>query len=222
MRNEARAALRVTEGYDIESVEQNYPLEEETSEENEERNFKFKSIFTKDGVSKIFSKAGIRTLVIIAAVVVIGVAVYLNWNLLVPVNNQPESGVKTDTPTENNAKDDTAAYFASAQLSRQNAREESIGILQSIIDSESSDETAKAAALENITKISNTVAAEANIENLIKSKGFADCIAVISGENANIIVKSDGLLANELAQIMEIVYLQANILPKNVRISEYS
>jgi len=63
---------------------------------------------------------------------------------------------------------------------------------------------------------------EANIENLIKSKGFEECIAVISGESANIIVQSDGLMANELAQIMEIVYLQANILPKNVRISEYA
>jgi hypothetical protein len=45
-------------------------------------------------------------------------------------------------------------------------------------------------------------------------------VAVISGDKANIVVKSEGLKPNQLSQILEIVYLQADILPANVTISE--
>ena len=58
------------------------------------------------------------------------------------------------------------------------------------------------------------------IESLIKAKGFEECVAVINGDKANIIVKSEGLRPNQLSQILEIVYLQADILPANVTISE--
>ena len=52
------------------------------------------------------------------------------------------------------------------------------------------------------------------------AKGFEECVAIISGDNASIIVKSDGLLPNEVAQITEIVYEQAGILPTNMNIVE--
>lgn len=45
-------------------------------------------------------------------------------------------------------------------------------------------------------------------------------MAVINGDKANIIVKSEGLKPNQLSQILEIVYKQANILPANVTIAE--
>ena len=61
---------------------------------------------------------------------------------------------------------------------------------------------------------------ESNIETLIKAKGFEECVAVINGEKANVIVKSEGLQPNDLSQILEIVYLQAGILPENVTIME--
>ena len=79
---------------------------------------------------------------------------------------------------------------------------------------------AKEQALADIATIAATIETEANIESLIKAKGFEECVAVINGDKANIIVKSDGLKPNELSQILEIVYLQADILPANVTISE--
>ena len=79
---------------------------------------------------------------------------------------------------------------------------------------------AKEAALSDIARIADDIEAEANIETLIKSKGFEECIAVVTGANASIIVKSDGLLQNELSQIKEIVYEQAGIDPVNIKIVE--
>ena len=61
---------------------------------------------------------------------------------------------------------------------------------------------------------------EAKIETLIISKGFEQCVAVISGDKINIIVKSDGLLASDIATINEIVYSQTGIIPANTVIIE--
>jgi len=61
---------------------------------------------------------------------------------------------------------------------------------------------------------------ETNIETMILAKGFSQCIAVISNENCNVIVESDGLEPGEVAQITEIVYEQAGIHPANLKIVE--
>ena len=119
------------------------------------------------------------------------------------------------TPTDNSGD-----YFAVSVLSRQRARDESLGLLNDIVNSAEAMPDAKDKAMQDIAAIAKDVNNEANIETLIKAKGFADCVAVVNGGNANIIVKTDGLMPNEVAQIKEIVYEQAGILPANTKIME--
>ncbi|MBQ9692143.1 MAG: SpoIIIAH-like family protein, partial [Clostridia bacterium] len=135
-----------------------------------------------------------------------------------------QAGV-TDGNTEqtgtNNDNDNVASYFASVQISRQQARDEALEVLQLVIDSESAVESAKAEAIADVSRIADEIASEANIETLVKAKGFEDCIAVINDGNANIIVKTESaLMQNQVAQIMEIVYEQASISPENIKITE--
>jgi hypothetical protein len=62
-------------------------------------------------------------------------------------------------------------------------------------------------------------AQESNIESILMSKGFAQCIAVINGDNANIVVKNEGQLQTaQLAQINAVVYEQAGIEPVNITV----
>ena len=75
-------------------------------------------------------------------------------------------------------------------------------------------------ALSQISQIAADIENEAAIESLVRGKGFAECVAVISGDNANVIVRTDALLPNEVVQIQEIVYETAGILPANVKIIE--
>ena len=59
------------------------------------------------------------------------------------------------------------------------------------------------------------------METLIKAKGFSDCVAVISNGKANVIVATEEtLLPNQLAQIKEILYTRAEILPVNTTVIE--
>ena len=167
---------------------------------------------------------GKRNLVICASVLIIAVAICVNWALYANSNTKPTDNLPTggDQTTNNDNEDESvASYFASVQISRQQARDEALEVLQLVIDSDSAVESAKADAIAEVSRIADEIAAEANIEALIKGKGFEDCVAVISEGKANIVVKTgSALMQNEVAQIMEIVYEQANILPESVTITE--
>ena len=189
--------------------------------ESEEKKFRFKSIFTGDAAKKSIKKIGARNIVIALSVLLIGAAVYVNWQLF------GAPSIKTDDPagaaTEVNQNDATPAetdYFASADVSRKQARDEAKEVLQSVVDDKEALDAAKEKALADIAAMAANIELEANIEQLIKAKGFEECVAVINGDKATVVVKSEGLKPNKLSQILEIVYKQANILPENVTITE--
>ncbi len=218
MRNEARAAMRAG------SVEQVVSAGEfELPQEEEKKEFKFKSVFTGEKLKNGFRKIGTRNLVIVLSVLLIGGAVYANWRLFGKASGTPDDTSvigEVDGDGDTSAPT-TASYFSASQIERQRARDEAIEVLQSVVDNASeADAAAKEEAMSGISEIAANIALEANIESLIKAKGFENCVAVINGEKASIVVSSEGLKPNELSQILEIVYVQANILPENVTITE--
>lgn len=173
-------------------------------------------------------KINTKHLVVICAVLLIGCAVVLNWLLYSenPVDDGKDLAINlkdvdfTDTLTQQaqQASGAQTDYFAAASLDRQKARDEALEVLKAVAESESALPEAIEAALSDISAIADAIACEANIESLVKAKGFEDCIAVISDNGASVIVKSDTLTASEIAQIKEIVYEQAGILPANLTI----
>lgn len=193
-----------------------------------------------DAMKRGILKVGRRNWIILGAVVLIVGAAALNWVLFtgadegfdyaasagmssgsLDASTPPQTGESGDGISDAGADPDDA-YFAATQVSRQRARDEAMEVLRAVVESETAVETVKGQALSDISRIALDIEREANIETLITSKGFAQCVAVVNGESANIIVQSDGLLPNEIAQINEIVYEQAGILPANVKIIEKS
>ena len=179
---------------------------------------------TQDTPRSLWQRIGKRNLIIMAAVLVIGAAVWLNWMLLSPEDGydgyDQTGGSGNVSDVSNQTEGDT--YFATMQVSRKRARDEALEVLQSVVDNADADEAVKAQALTDINRLALEMAAESNIETLVMAKGFEDCVAVINGDTATIVVKAkgDSLLANEIAQINEIVYEQAKIEPINVKITE--
>ena len=174
-------------------------------------------------------KIGKRGIVIACAVLLIGVAVFANWMLFAGgdggYDGYDEPAGNTGTVgTGGNASDAAGAdeYFATMQVSRKRSRDEALEVLQSVVDSTTADEAVKTQALGDINRLALEMTMESNIETLVMGKGFEACVAVINGDSATVVVKTDGegLLPNQLAQINEIVYEQAKILPVNIKISE--
>ncbi|MDD6799276.1 MAG: SpoIIIAH-like family protein [Firmicutes bacterium] len=177
-------------------------------------------------------KVGKRNLTIVLAVLLIGVAVYLNFALFYKdyskndvsdpsaVSESKSNATYVSSDGEKTSAAD--AYFASALISRSRARDEAMEVLQLVVENSETSPDAKKEALSEISQIAADIENESNIETLVKSKGFNDCVAVISGTSCSVIVSSTGLMPSEIAQIQEIVYEQSGILPINLTIIEKS
>lgn len=174
----------------------------------------------KEKAKEFFGKAGVKTLVAVCAVVLLGGVVTLNFILSGGDDNKLALDLNAQTTGNDLEADDVKDYFASISLQRKQARDEAKQVLLAVAENTSSLEEARRSALDDINKMAAQMEKEANIESLVSSKGFDQCVAVISDDKCSVIVKSSGLLAGECAQISEIVYEQAGILPENLKIIE--
>ena len=185
---------------------------------------------------ELMKKLNRKAVIAAGAVVIIGVAVLLNF-LLLPddavgeqkkldpaVDLSDVAGAVADVEAEDasgeGADENVADAFAQMTLDRQQARDEAMEVLNAVAESDTAVDAMKEEAMSEIQQIAKDIECEANIESLVKAKGFEECVAVISGDTAQVIVKTDGLMENEVAQISEIVYEQASIVPDNLKIIE--
>jgi len=172
---------------------------------------------------KALVKIGKRNLMVIMALFLIGGAVYLNFRLYDGNDTNGDFLVDGNISEQENGEvnaEEEYNYFTAEQISRQRARDEAIEVFRMIADSDTALDESKSAALDGINRIAENIEKEANIETLIESKGFSECVAVINEDSADIIVRAKGLMDNEIVQIQEIVYEQAGIIPSNVKIIE--
>ena len=69
-------------------------------------------------------------------------------------------------------------------------------------------------------QLSKMVESEDKIESLIKAQGFSDCVVYLDGDSANIVVKTEGLVPSEAAQIKDILLSEITLKSENIRIFE--
>ena len=192
-----------------------------------------------DSVKGFFERIGKRNLVIAGAVTLIVAAVAVNWivfsgdsgedgfdyNASAGMNTgygttlgTGEVGDTASKPTGSDP-DSTDSYFSSVEVSRQRARDEALEVLNAVVENDQASDAVKAEAMAEIQTIAKEMSQESNIESILMSKGFAQCLAVIGGDKANIVVRTEGQLnPSQLAQINAVVYEQAGIEPINITI----
>lgn len=187
-----------------------------------------------------------RNAVVAAIVLFVCVAVYLNWSYqnegaeagknlgqatlvgatssdpLLAASAQPgESG----TPAESCSPEPSGAstgYFASARLNRQQARDNALTMLRDTMDSETAEETARTEAGQAIETLASATVSEAQIENLVIAKGYADCITFISESGVSVVVSATegGLQNADVAKITEIVTGETGVPAAQITIIE--
>lgn len=111
-------------------------------------------------------------------------------------------------------------YFAAVRLSRQQARDSAVNLLQEAMAySESSKEAESAVELEQIVQ---TALSEAQIESLIIAKGYTDCVTYMSGEGISVAVSAPegGLQKEDVAVIADIVMAQSDYTLDDIRVVE--
>ena len=185
-----------------------------------------------------------RNAVVAAIVLFVCVAVYLNWSY-----GQRDTAASTDLPSEtktlgeaelvgtqedvttgaSDAEDiETVSevpqedYFDAARLSRQEARDEALAILQATVDDPNADEAAIASASESITAMADATTTESEIENLVAAKGYEDCVAYIGDNSVSVVVAApeEGLQAADVAKITDIVLGQTTFSADQVKVMD--
>ena len=150
------------------------------------------------------------------------VAVYLNWSyvdtpdeLLAADQTNPDS-----TETSGTAEDQD--YFAASRLSREQARDEAVSTLKELSESETADQTAKDEAAAQISALAEDSVTGANIESMIRAKGYEDAVVMIGDESVNVVVAppEGGLQATDVTVIKDIVVAEAGVTAGQIKIVE--
>lgn len=125
-----------------------------------------------------------------------------------------------DIPTEKTEGQSAEEYFAQARLERTASRDESVATLQSVMGSgdRTDDEliTDAIAAVETSKLIEN----ESNIESIVKSMGYSDCIVYLDSDSAKVVVRTDGLDPAQAAAIKDVILGEITIPAENIRLFE--
>lgn len=112
-------------------------------------------------------------------------------------------------------------YFAAVRLSRQQARDSAVELLQEAMSysGESAKDVESARELDDIVQ---TALSEAQIESLIIAKGYTDCVAYMSADGISVAVASPegGLQAEDVAVIADIVMSQSEYGLDSIRVVE--
>ncbi len=175
-------------------------------------------------IKNFFKTRTAKSIIVASSALLIGLAIYLNYQWFYDPSGSLGYGDNNmdDSLSDNSSASGDASgeqdYFTSTALDRQEARDEALDVLKMVTESAESSEEAKAEAQQKISKIAVDIQNEANIETLVKAKGFEDCVAIISDNAVSVIVGAESLQAAEAAQILTIVYETTGITPENVSI----
>lgn len=171
---------------------------------------------------------GKKQIIMTCLTLMLAVAVYINYAASPDIMKKEKKVVnngQTDTinygETEFvNADIASGDYFAQARLDKMNDRDAAVQTLQSIIGGGDITEDEMVVNALDAVQVSKLIESEGTIESLIKAQGFQDCVAYLDGENAKIVVKTEGLDKAQAASIKEIILGETEVPAENIRIFE--
>ena len=134
----------------------------------------------------------------------------------------PAAGAGQEGLEQQGSEGVNAAYFAAARLNRQQARDSALSLLQDAAGREDADEAVKTQVNDTIQTMADYTVTEAQIENLVVAKGYADCVAFIGEDNLSIAVSSPegGLTEADTAKIVDVVRQTAGYTADQIHIIE--
>lgn len=125
------------------------------------------------------------------------------------------------TVADNVSADNTATdYFAAVRLSRQEARDSAVSLLQEAMSYGDQEQVAK--SNEQLEQIIRYALCEAQIESLVVAKGYSDCVAYMTEKGISVAVSSPegGLQQADVAVISDIVLSQSDMTLNDIRVVE--
>lgn len=176
---------------------------------------------------KLHMIVGKRQIIIASLVLILGVAVYLNWQF--SSGNKALTvadifGTKQETSTSSASTYGQAElvnstannYFEQARLEKKQTQDEQSDTINTLLNSNNLSDEEKSKLSQQATNISKNKEEESSIENQVKAKGFEDCVAYVDSDRVNVTVKASDLTVEQAAQIKDIILGVTNIDPSGI------
>ena len=129
-----------------------------------------------------------------------------NFGDSIYVNGTTAENTESDTEEVDDVSK-TQEFFAEAELKRTKSHDKALDEIQKLIESGNNDKKVE----QLLNDYTSRIKLETDIENLIKAKIDTDCLVIINGENAEVVVSSEAIDELYLLQINEIVSTQTEI-----------
>lgn len=176
-----------------------------------------------------------KNLMAVAILLTVCSGIYLNWVYTGGEDTQDleqtldadkvmndDTLVLGDNDTTQNEKDETVSlnYFAAVRLSRQEARDSAVSLLQEAMAYGSQEQVASSNA--QLEQIIQSALCEAQIESLVIAKGYTDCVAYVTEEGISVAVAAPqgGLQPADVAVIADVVISQSSFTLEDIRVVE--
>lgn len=194
--------------------------------ENIKEKRKFTDFLKKFSGKKINFALKKKHIAVASMVLMLSAAVYVNYlyaagdieNFLAAGKNYGDSILVEGSADEEIF--DLASFFSEARVSRQQSRDEAVATIENLYGVAEEDSEEVSVLAEKAGQIAANMELENKIESIIKAKGFEDCIVYISGNYADVMVATEGLLPTEAAVIKEAIIQETSVPVENISIVE--
>ena len=159
----------------------------------------------------------------------IGDATLVNSNSVIGENTviSNSNNIVTNSNNENNIEDENKTvttnssdsdFFTSSRLEREKMYSEMLDSYQKVLNGDNISDKQKEAAQKQITKITDTKNSIMICENLIKTKGFTECLVYVNDESISVVIDKEELKKEDTAQIQSIIAREMNAKLENIHI----
>ena len=180
-----------------------------------------------------------RNLTVLTVVLFVAAAVYFNWSynqqfgaadadmVMAEDDAMEKAGVKPEQAPENETEskepeEPVSDYFAQARLTRQQSRDEALNLLEAASSADGASQETIDSAMTAIAAMASDSMTETRIENLLLAKGYADCVAYITGDSISVAVPSpaDGLTEAQVAAITDVITSDTEFAAAQLKVVE--
>ena len=168
---------------------------------------------------------GKKQIILAGMTLILGLAVYINYAVSTSDGKiKATDVVKSQSVNYGDAQlvstDSTSDYFAQARLNRSASRDEAVSTLQTIMGGGDLTEDERVTDALAAVETSQLIESESNIESMIKSMGYQECIVYLDGESAKVVVQTEGLDSAQAAAIKDVILGEISVPSEKIRIFE--
>ena len=133
---------------------------------------------------------------------------------LAPEPSQAQAQVQAESSMPVSAQASMEEFLVERALMREMQMEQ----LQAIVDDERTQEDVRASAQRRMLELLDWMEQETTIEGVLRARGFAQAVATVHEDSANVLVETSALSQEDANAILELVTRETGLLGGNIKI----